>query len=145
MQVCNLDRKNKLSFNSLFTFFWAQADLSLSVKKTPLPHQIVNTISKKIDSSINYEQVIQSEEFPVRPGQPDCDYFMKTGDCKYRAACRYNHPVSRDSKLRLPPLSSKGLCSKSVRLLYHFLLWCLNFRDFVALIFYLCFVYLVLS
>lgn len=90
-----------------------QADLSLSVKKTPLPHQIVNTISKKIDSSINYEQVIQSEEFPVRPGQPDCDYFMKTGDCKYRAACRYNHPVSRDSKLRLPPLSSKGLCSKS--------------------------------
>ncbi|KNA04626.1 hypothetical protein SOVF_197960, partial [Spinacia oleracea] len=84
----------------------------MSAKKTPLPHQIVN-FSKKTDPTTHYEQVMQSEEFPVRPGQPDCDYFMKTGDCKYRSACRYNHPVSRDSKLRLPLLSSKGLYSKS--------------------------------
>ncbi|CAO2833021.1 unnamed protein product [Amaranthus hypochondriacus] len=76
-----------------------------------LPHQILSV--KKLDSSANNEQVMQSDEFPVRPGQPDCDFFMKTGDCKYRAACRYNHPISRSSKLRLPPLLFKRLYSKS--------------------------------
>lgn len=90
-----------------------QAQVNLSAKRTPLPHQIMNNFSKKADPTTHYEQVMQSEEFPVRPGQPDCDYFMRTGDCKYRAACRYNHPVSQDSKLCLPPLSSKGLHSKS--------------------------------
>lgn len=86
-----------------------------------LPHQILSV--KKLDSSANNEQVMQSDEFPVRPGQPDCDFFMKTGDCKYRAACRYNHPISRSSKLRLPPLLFKRLYSKSVSTVYllHFL------------------------
>lgn len=70
-------------------------------------------------------------------GQPDCDYFMKTGDCKYRSACRYNHPVSRDSKLRLPLLSSKGLYSKSVCLLYWFFLHCLNWLLWLPLLIFL--------
>uniref|UniRef100_A0A251TXC1 Putative zinc finger, CCCH-type n=1 Tax=Helianthus annuus TaxID=4232 RepID=A0A251TXC1_HELAN len=34
-------------------------------------------------------------EYPERPSQPDCSYFMKTGDCKYRTSCKFNHPQSR--------------------------------------------------
>ncbi|KAL5541818.1 hypothetical protein UlMin_009528 [Ulmus minor] len=30
--------------------------------------------------------------FPDRPGQPECQYYMKTGDCKYGSSCRYHHP-----------------------------------------------------
>ncbi|XAR58467.1 hypothetical protein NMG60_11013869 [Bertholletia excelsa] len=30
--------------------------------------------------------------FPERPGQPDCQYYLKTGDCKFRSSCKYNHP-----------------------------------------------------
>ncbi|KAL6968451.1 hypothetical protein U1Q18_034254 [Sarracenia purpurea var. burkii] len=30
--------------------------------------------------------------FPERPGQPDCQYYLKTGDCKFGTSCRYNHP-----------------------------------------------------
>ncbi|KAA8527476.1 hypothetical protein F0562_034809 [Nyssa sinensis] len=30
--------------------------------------------------------------FPERPGQPECQYYMKTGDCKYGSSCRYHHP-----------------------------------------------------
>ncbi|KAI5650703.1 hypothetical protein M9H77_36708 [Catharanthus roseus] len=30
--------------------------------------------------------------FPERPGQPECQYYMKTGDCKFGASCRYHHP-----------------------------------------------------
>nr|AZL19372.1 transcription factor CCCH-2 [Diospyros kaki] len=30
--------------------------------------------------------------FPERPGQPDCQYYLKTGDCKFGSSCKFNHP-----------------------------------------------------
>ncbi|KAK4372556.1 hypothetical protein RND71_007940 [Anisodus tanguticus] len=30
--------------------------------------------------------------FPERPGQSECQYYMKYGDCKYGSSCRYHHP-----------------------------------------------------
>ncbi|KAF8392563.1 hypothetical protein HHK36_022908 [Tetracentron sinense] len=30
--------------------------------------------------------------FPERPGQPECQYYMRTGDCKFGSTCRYHHP-----------------------------------------------------
>ncbi|THU47450.1 hypothetical protein C4D60_Mb09t15650 [Musa balbisiana] len=33
--------------------------------------------------------------FPERPGQPECQFFMKTGDCKFGAKCKYHHPPGR--------------------------------------------------
>ncbi|KAG6431870.1 hypothetical protein SASPL_103440 [Salvia splendens] len=35
--------------------------------------------------------IVQEQKFPQRPGQPDCKYYMRTGDCKYGPSCRYNH------------------------------------------------------
>lgn len=35
---------------------------------------------------------IQEYAFPERPGQPECEHYLKTGTCKYGAACKYNHP-----------------------------------------------------
>lgn len=29
---------------------------------------------------------------PIRPGEVDCPFYLKTGSCKYGATCRYNHP-----------------------------------------------------
>ncbi|KAH6777185.1 floral homeotic protein [Perilla frutescens var. hirtella] len=29
---------------------------------------------------------------PIRPGEEDCPFYLKTGSCKYGATCRYNHP-----------------------------------------------------
>ncbi|MFS7999385.1 putative transcription factor C3H family [Helianthus anomalus] len=29
---------------------------------------------------------------PVRPSEPECRYFMKTGTCKDGSACKYHHP-----------------------------------------------------
>ncbi|KAJ4960873.1 hypothetical protein NE237_020783 [Protea cynaroides] len=49
------------------------------------------------------------DEFPERPGQPECSYFMKTGDCKYRLACKYNHPKNRVSESSACILSPMGL------------------------------------
>lgn len=30
--------------------------------------------------------------FPERPGEPACQYYLKTGDCKFGSSCRYHHP-----------------------------------------------------
>jgi hypothetical protein len=34
----------------------------------------------------------QEHVFPERPGQPECQYYMRTGDCKFGATCKYHHP-----------------------------------------------------
>ncbi|KAF8101195.1 hypothetical protein N665_0209s0051 [Sinapis alba] len=33
------------------------------------------------------------QSFPQRPDQPECQYFMRTGDCKFGSSCRYHHPL----------------------------------------------------
>ncbi|XP_040989325.1 zinc finger CCCH domain-containing protein 43-like isoform X2 [Juglans microcarpa x Juglans regia] len=57
----------------------------------------------------HHQQQIQVEEYPERPGYPECSYFLKTGDCKYKSNCRYHHP--KDRIVKSPPcaLSDKGL------------------------------------
>ncbi|CAN6864126.1 unnamed protein product [Brassica oleracea var. botrytis] len=38
-----------------------------------------------------------SLSFPQRPGEPDCQYFMRTGDCKFGASCKFHHPLEAAS------------------------------------------------
>lgn len=40
----------------------------------------------------------KEDSFPERPGEPECQYFLKTGDCKFGTSCKFHHP--RD---RVPP------------------------------------------
>ncbi|CAI9118759.1 OLC1v1020368C6 [Oldenlandia corymbosa var. corymbosa] len=51
--------------------------------------------------------------FPERPGQPECQYYMKTGDCKYGASCRYHHPQANLvlSAMGLPLRPGVAICS----------------------------------
>lgn len=37
--------------------------------------------------------------FPSRPGHPVCDFFQKTGHCKYGDGCRFDHPAQYAVKL----------------------------------------------
>lgn len=50
---------------------------------------------------------LQEKVFPERPGEPVCQYYMRTGDCKFGLACRYHHP--RDQVAARPLLSPFGL------------------------------------
>ncbi|RWR96954.1 zinc finger CCCH domain-containing protein 67 isoform X2 [Cinnamomum micranthum f. kanehirae] len=66
-------------------------------------------LTKKADSSIRQHQPMV-EEFPERPGQQECQFYMKTGNCKFKSACRYHHPKSRLSNSPATcVLSSMGL------------------------------------
>lgn len=49
------------------------------------------------------------DEFPERPGQPECSYFIKTGNCKYRSACKFHHPKNAIAKSPSCTLSELGL------------------------------------
>ncbi|KAL0367694.1 UNVERIFIED_CONTAM: Zinc finger CCCH domain-containing protein 34 [Sesamum radiatum] len=46
-----------------------------------------------ITSSAGPSSSSQKESpFPERPGQPECQYYLKTGDCKFGSTCKYHHP-----------------------------------------------------
>ncbi|OAY68262.1 Zinc finger CCCH domain-containing protein 63 [Ananas comosus] len=47
--------------------------------------------------------------FPERPDQPECQYYMKTGDCKFGAVCRFHHPKERLIPVPNCALSPLGL------------------------------------
>jgi hypothetical protein len=53
--------------------------------------------------------------FPERPGQPECQYYMKTGDCKFGITCRYHHPKDRAIPSPTCILSPMGLPLRPVR------------------------------
>jgi hypothetical protein len=44
------------------------------------------------------ESVTQKQTFSERPGQPDCPYFLKTGECRFGVTCQYHHPKERFEK-----------------------------------------------
>ncbi|TXG63621.1 hypothetical protein EZV62_010615 [Acer yangbiense] len=37
----------------------------------------------------------KDQSFPERPGEPECQYYLKTGNCKFGSSCRYHHPQDR--------------------------------------------------
>ncbi|CAN1769728.1 Zinc finger CCCH domain-containing protein ZFN-like [Linum perenne] len=45
--------------------------------------------------SVGYYALQRDNVFPERPGQPECQYYIKTGDCKFGAVCRFHHPRER--------------------------------------------------
>ncbi|KAF8051502.1 hypothetical protein N665_1715s0012 [Sinapis alba] len=49
------------------------------------------------------------QSFPQRPDQPECQYFMRTGDCKFGSSCRYHHPLDAVQPKPGLLLSSIGL------------------------------------
>ncbi|XP_057970415.1 zinc finger CCCH domain-containing protein 43 [Malania oleifera] len=66
--------------------------------------------SSTVEKSVYTDQQMGGEEFPERPGKPECSYYLKTGDCKYKSACKYHHPKNRSQKSPPPcTFSDKGL------------------------------------
>lgn len=70
--------------------------------------------------------------FPERPDQPECQYYMKTGDCKFGAVCRFHHPKERLIPVPNCALSPLGLPLRPVSNIskIHFLCWMTSCRAF---------------
>ncbi|KAJ9186113.1 hypothetical protein P3X46_005651 [Hevea brasiliensis] len=72
------------------------------IYETSRQSELVNTVSQGALSPFRSSSVpvgfyaLQRENvFPERPGQPECQFYMKTGDCKFGAVCRFHHPRER--------------------------------------------------
>ncbi|KAI9108920.1 hypothetical protein K1719_020225 [Acacia pycnantha] len=72
---------------------------------------IMNNPAIEKNIYMQHQKKMQVEEFPERPGEPECSYFLKTGDCKFKSNCKFHHPRNRFTKLASAActLSDKGL------------------------------------
>ncbi|KAI6691698.1 hypothetical protein NL676_028526 [Syzygium grande] len=63
---------------------------------------------------------------PIRPGEVDCPFYLKTGSCKYGATCRYNHPERNATDLHVgivpivgaSPASNPNFAARSAASIY---------------------------
>ncbi|KAI3469417.1 hypothetical protein Pfo_026080 [Paulownia fortunei] len=63
-----------------------------------------------ITSSAGPSSSSQKEHaFPERPGQPECQYYLRTGDCKFGTTCKYHHPPEWSAPKTNFVLSPMGL------------------------------------
>ncbi|KAI5648947.1 hypothetical protein M9H77_34952 [Catharanthus roseus] len=56
--------------------------------------------------NLRSRETIESGGYPVREGEPDCSYYIRTGLCRYGATCRFNHPPNR--KLAIATARMRG-------------------------------------
>ncbi|KAF7815037.1 zinc finger CCCH domain-containing protein 3 isoform X1 [Senna tora] len=68
------------------------------VQKNATPNQSGDNVEEaiwrlKINDSRDRNAVAQSTQYPDRPGEPDCLYYLRTGLCGYGNNCQYNHPA----------------------------------------------------
>ncbi|XP_064998891.1 zinc finger CCCH domain-containing protein 12-like [Musa acuminata AAA Group] len=74
----------------------------------------------------------QLNQYPDRPGQPDCLYYLRTGVCGYGSKCKYNHPAHNEQITRfsgeLPQRDGQpdcqfflktGMCKYGITCKYH--------------------------
>ncbi|KAL2613486.1 hypothetical protein R1flu_025178 [Riccia fluitans] len=58
---------------------------------------------------------LNSKGLPMRPGENECTFYIKTGSCKYGAACRFNHPeIIKSDRRTVPQVSTQNHQSTNV-------------------------------
>ncbi|XP_004309682.1 PREDICTED: zinc finger CCCH domain-containing protein 32 [Fragaria vesca subsp. vesca] len=73
------------------------------------PHALARPYTS-VPSSVGPSSSSPNEQtFPERPGEPECQYYLRTGDCKFGPSCRYHHPRDRIAPRTNCLLSPVGL------------------------------------
>ena len=44
----------------------------------------------------------QLHQYPIRPGQPNCNFYMRTGSCAFGPTCKFNHPLPQLKEVGRP-------------------------------------------
>lgn len=69
---------------------------------------IQRNVSAGIYAKTSKPPPIPEDDFPEREGQPECQYYLKTGDCRFGAACKFHHPKD------WAPTASPSSCMLSI-------------------------------
>ncbi|XWS37161.1 hypothetical protein CRYUN_Cryun19dG0019200 [Craigia yunnanensis] len=75
----------------------------------PTPSYVMSKPSTETTVYTHHQPQMVVDEFPERPGQPECTYFLKTGDCKFKSNCKYHHPKNRVANPAPCAFNDKGL------------------------------------
>ncbi|KAM7269591.1 hypothetical protein ACFE04_025088 [Oxalis oulophora] len=70
---------------------------SLSVRGVSPTASVYQTIDPRLAPSL----LTMGTIYPQRPGHAECDYYMKTGVCKFGETCRFHHPIDRSASAAL--------------------------------------------
>lgn len=100
------------SYLTLFIFDLFEAATYPATEGLPTPPAFaMNNLPLDVNFTMRHHPDIGLEEYPERPGEPECSFFLKTGDCKFKSNCKFNHPKSRMNKAKVNSytLSDKGL------------------------------------
>lgn len=74
------------------------------------PHYLQGTASMRLPTPPSPLAPAPLETlYPERPGQPECHYYMRTGDCRFGSQCRFHHPRDRNAPSQATVLSPMGL------------------------------------
>ncbi|OVA17597.1 zinc finger protein [Macleaya cordata] len=75
-----------------------------SANMGPPMGSVLGGSTKKADGFTHHQQQMPVDEYPERPGEKECEYFMKNGDCKFKSNCKFHHPKNRAPKCVLSPM-----------------------------------------
>ncbi|KAE8685252.1 tyrosine specific protein phosphatase [Hibiscus syriacus] len=84
-----------------------------------LAYNSVNPAESGSTGQLLLSSSMPASNFPERPNQPECRYYMNTGTCKYGSDCKYHHPKERiansvingSGPLGLPSRPGQAVCS----------------------------------
>lgn len=95
--TCRYNHPERTAINPSFLANFGNTVMPSST--TSLPIGLINPIANLIpglDPLLAQASFgVSPTVYPQRPGQLECDFYMKTGQCKFGANCKFHHPADR--------------------------------------------------
>lgn len=63
----------------------------------PEPH--ANLLSQLLENVALKDREEGETGYPLRPFARDCQFYIRTGSCKFGLDCKFNHPVTRNTQV----------------------------------------------
>ncbi|CAH1428928.1 unnamed protein product [Lactuca virosa] len=76
-------------------------DSGIPMSRPPVTAEVSSSLSPPLNEDALWQLKLRSREsmesgpYPVREGEPDCSYYIRTGLCRFGATCHFNHPPNR--------------------------------------------------
>nr|XP_025882268.1 zinc finger CCCH domain-containing protein 42 isoform X4 [Oryza sativa Japonica Group] len=100
-ECCNSDHRS--SSTPMATTTSSSASDPAAISPTPSQQHASSTVKTLDDrrpagtsssaGETEPKAAVEPQEYPRRPGVPDCSYYVEFGSCKFGMRCLYNHPA----------------------------------------------------
>ncbi|KAK8943557.1 Zinc finger CCCH domain-containing protein 37 [Platanthera guangdongensis] len=93
--TCRFNHPDRLLINPMHTTDSSNAYITPAVASLPIG--VMNPAASFLPTIDSRLSQLGVSIYPQRPGEIECDYYMKTGQCKFGERCRYHHPIDRSA------------------------------------------------